>query len=380
MVFVRNQWPNQAVPCNNCGAPRHRQAKTGLCKDCFWASVADERHWRWKGTEAGSYSIHLRTVKLYPNIGACERCGAPADDRHHIDEDIFNNARSNIEFLCKSCHTKEHHARKGHKGVRAISKVIKYGDVSDVETDFVHAPVGLYHAKAAEVAARNSSNTDEPMVEVRFELTKDADGKKLKKNYANVWYYAPLDPEASWARRLKELVVAYGLKTSGGNLATITGKEVILRLKEDTDQDGEYRPRIAKILKAGAVEAEAEPDEEEEEEELDLDSMSRSELKDLIKEEELEIRVVKSMSDDDIRAAIAEFLTEDEEEEAEEEEEEEEEESEEGEEEAEDEGDNYDTLTAADLRQELEDRELNSKGTKKVMIARLRKDDEEEPV
>jgi SAP domain-containing protein len=272
-----------------------------------------------------------------------------------------------------------------------MAKVIKYGDVSGVETDFVHAPVGLYHAKAAEVSARNSSNTDEPMVEVRFELTKDADGKKLKKNYANVWYYAPLDPEASWARRLKELVVAYGLKASGGNLATIQNKEAMLRLKEDTDQDGEYRPRIAKILKAGSVEAtEAEDEdveeediedeaEEDEDEGVDLDEMSRAELKAFIKEEELDVKVLKSDSDDDIRAKISEFLEEDEEEEAEEDEEEDEEPEAEAEED-EDEGDNYDSLTVADLRQECEDRELNSKGNKKALIARLRKDDESEPV
>src|SRR3954451_22423925 len=102
-----------------------------------------------------------------------------------------------------------------------MAKVIKYGDVSGVEGDFPQAPVGLYHAKATEVNQKLSKNNNEPMVEVVFEVTKDANGKKLKTKYGRLWYYAPLDPDASWARRLKELVSAFGLKAKGGNLATI---------------------------------------------------------------------------------------------------------------------------------------------------------------
>jgi hypothetical protein len=297
----------------------------------------------------------------------------------------------------------------------------------------------LYHAKAAKVDSRDSANTGQPMVEVQFELTKDADGKKLKPNYANVWYYAPLnvdngDVSPGWARRLKELVTAYGLKISGGNLATIEGKEALIRLKEDTDQDGEYRPRISKILKAGAVEpdededeteaegdeeeveayeewsladlkaelkerdlkatgskaaliarleeddvaAEAEEDEDEDEddEDVDLESMDRKELKAFIKEEDLDVKVLRTDDEDDIRAKIEEAMGEEEEEE----EEDEEDEDEEDEDEEEAEGDNYEEMSVADLRQELSDRELDSKGIKKVLIARLRKDDASEPV
>jgi len=51
--------------------------------------------------------------------------------------------------------------------------------------------------------------------------------------------------------------------------------------------------------------------EDEDEEEIDLDSMSRSELKAFIKEEELDIRVLKNWSDDDIREAIVEAMDDD---------------------------------------------------------------------
>lgn len=48
-----------------------------------------------------------RARRLYPNLGTCAKCRAPASDRHHIDGDTFNNRRSNIEFLCRSCHMRE---------------------------------------------------------------------------------------------------------------------------------------------------------------------------------------------------------------------------------------------------------------------------------
>jgi hypothetical protein len=37
--------------------------------------------------------------------GLCETgCGKPAVDRHHIDGDTSNNARSNILLVCRRCH------------------------------------------------------------------------------------------------------------------------------------------------------------------------------------------------------------------------------------------------------------------------------------
>lgn len=266
-----------------------------------------------------------------------------------------------------------------------MPSVIKYGDVSGVEGgDFEHAPVGLYVAKVAEVTQKTSKNNEE-MVEVVFEITKDANGKKLKKKYSRLWFYAPLDPGASWARRLKDLVTGFGLKPKGGNMASIIGKEALIRLREDTDLNGDYRPNIGKILPLASMKpAEPEEDEELEEEEEEeestdgaLDDLTRAELKALIKEEGLDVRVLKSMSDDDVREAIAEARPEAEEEEELEEEEEEEEDDEE---EEEDEGDNYDNLSLGELRQELKDRELESKGGKNILIARLRTDDAEDPV
>lgn len=260
-----------------------------------------------------------------------------------------------------------------------MAKVIKYGDTSGIEASgFKQAPVGVYYAKVVGVDQKRSKTNDEEMVEVVFQITKDADGKKIKEQYGQLWYYAPLDIESSWARRLKELVVAFSLKARGGNLATIEGKEAMIRLREGTDLSGDYRPNIGKIMKAEPDVDEDEEEEDEEAEDGNLDDLSRAELKALIKEQGLEVSVRKSMSDDDIRDAIREQTEAEEDEDEEELDEEEDEDEEDDEEEAE--GDNYESMSVVALRQELSDRQLETKGKRTVLIARLRTDDVEEPV
>lgn len=50
---------------------------------------------------------HEKAQALYPDMGTCEHCKLrPARDRHHKDDDTENNDRSNVEFLCRSCHMK----------------------------------------------------------------------------------------------------------------------------------------------------------------------------------------------------------------------------------------------------------------------------------
>lgn len=49
-------------------------------------------------------------------VEPCERCGSDEDIvRHHIDRNKQNNIRSNIKFLCRSCHA-AHHYERGHTG------------------------------------------------------------------------------------------------------------------------------------------------------------------------------------------------------------------------------------------------------------------------
>lgn len=51
---------------------------------------------------AGQYRAH----RLYPEMGKCEMCDAPAVDIHHKDGDRTNNKRSNMMFLCRYHHMK----------------------------------------------------------------------------------------------------------------------------------------------------------------------------------------------------------------------------------------------------------------------------------
>lgn len=139
------------------------------------------------------------------------------------------------------------------------------------------------------------------------------------------------------------------------------------------------------VVEPETEEAEEEAEEEEpeaaEETAVDwsmLEAMDRGGLKLFNKENEVGVRVVKSMTDDDLREAIAEAMNIEvptaspEEEEAEEAEE-----GEEAEASAQPQ-DDYDEWDEDNLREELGDRNLPTKGPKGILIKRLRKDDAEE--
>jgi hypothetical protein len=264
---------------------------------------------------------------------------------------------------------------------------VKY-DVSqfaDAQSD-AHAPVGTYILTVEDIDGPKPSSNGNAMLEVRFRPTHNAQGERLKEEYAPIWHYPLLEHDSPFVQaRTKEFFTALGLPLKGSfDTDKVEGMKVLGRLKSDTDQDGDYRPRIAKLMKVEQADEaepeeaeEAEADEEEDEDAVDLDSLDRSGLKKFIKDEELDVTVKKSMSDDDIRTAIVEAMPEDEEED----EDEEDDDEEEGEDEEQDEegGDNYDDLSVAELKAELKERELPTNGARAVLVQRLRKDDSGEP-
>lgn len=268
---------------------------------------------------------------------------------------------------------------------------IKY-DVSKIEdvADRAPAPVGLYRASVVKCEPKQSKNGN-AMLEVQLHLTHSGDGKKLKEEFGDVWTYPIMDHDHPYVQaQWKEFISSMGLKPKGDlDTDKIVGKKVQVKLKSDTDQDGEYRPRVGKLMALAAEAANDEPEDEDipegaedeadeeeaeddDEEGIDLAELDRNELKALIKEEGLEIKVLKKHTDDDIRSAIAEAMgVEDEDEE--EEEDEEEPEAEDQEDEAEDDG--YDSMSVAELKAELAERELPTSGARKILVGRLRKDD-----
>lgn len=269
---------------------------------------------------------------------------------------------------------------------------VKY-DVTHVEDipDMEMAPVGIYRLKIVSCEAGVSSK-DNQMLTVRLHPTHDAAGKKLKTEYGDVWDYPILDHDHPFVQnKLKEFFRALGLKPKGIlDTDKIVGKTVQAKLKSDTDQDGEYRPRIGKYMIVTAPEDE-EPEEEEDAEDAEeedgdeeeqsledaLNELDRAGLKAFIKDQAEtlteEVKVLKKDSDDDLRAKIVAAWPDDEDAE------DEEEDAEEEEEEDSDEEVDYDSMSPADLKAALKERELATTGSKKVLIQRLRKDDADSP-
>lgn len=88
-------------PCPTCAGPMAKHAK--FCQKCSPLIMRGENHVFWKGDAARDETKRNRAQKMY-ELGDCERCCAPAADRHHVDGDTGNNVRENIQLLCRRCH------------------------------------------------------------------------------------------------------------------------------------------------------------------------------------------------------------------------------------------------------------------------------------
>jgi thymidylate synthase ThyX len=81
-----------------------------------------EKNPMWKGDGISPQAGRLRALRLFPTE-PCEACGVAEGHRHHKDRDTFNNVRSNIEFLCASCHTSRHLDEDGHPNILTVKWV-----------------------------------------------------------------------------------------------------------------------------------------------------------------------------------------------------------------------------------------------------------------
>jgi hypothetical protein len=254
---------------------------------------------------------------------------------------------------------------------------IKY-DVRDVESSggFETPPPGLYKATLAECNLQESKKGNE-MLECIYELA----GGDYKGS--RVWDYVVLNEASEW--KLRQFLEAVG-KVAGKRGAKgsfdpdeFEDAEVQVRLKHETYND-EPRARVAAVLPLPEddeegdeeeVDAEETEDEEGEGEAYtyeDLEGMDLDELKEVIAEEELEIRVTKKSKAEKVLEKVAEALELEPPEDEDEEESDDEDEDDEG---------SYEEMTPAELKQECKDRGLKAAGKKAVLIARLEKDDEE---
>ena len=118
---------NFSGECKRCGVPFVRYVRPSRkppqycspqCRGRDFAGVAQTAEHianrlasnprpNWKGDEASERSGRSRALRWYPEKRPCEGCGNLKADRHHVDGNTLNNARSNIEYLCRSCHMKK---------------------------------------------------------------------------------------------------------------------------------------------------------------------------------------------------------------------------------------------------------------------------------
>lgn len=258
---------------------------------------------------------------------------------------------------------------------------IKFGatakDFNDAQGgDREAPPPGLYRAKVVSIDWEPDIKDKDPRFHVILELVSGE-----AKGYRIHTYLIPGNDAAKW--KFHSFLIATGLmgpKKLKGEINTDRPQDlpnVMVRTKNET-YEGTERAKENGIfpLKDDDPEGEEpeaeepdgeEPEGEEEEEGIDLDALDRSELKALIKDQELDIKVLKSMSDDDLRAKIAEEL-------GVEPEEEEEEESAGG-----DDAEDYNTWGIPDLKGELESRGLKTTGPKPQLVKRLQESDEADP-
>lgn len=301
---------------------------------------------------------------------------------------------------------------------------VKY-DVRGVEGARTILPAGVYNVKLTSADVTHPDGKDE-RIEAVFEVINDK-----QNNGAKLYEYINLESEqARWKLRefLEALEVVSNGKGEAGTLDTsklvgkVIGVKTFVRPADDargfdeqarvrrmfaaegaTEEDveeedlddeettGEYDDMTPTQLKAELKERGLstkgktpvlisrlmEDDEQEEEEDKDdteadltwedIDGMSRAELRQLNKDEELGVKIVKSKDDDTVKAEVAGALDIDVPE-AEDEEEEGEEASE----------DDYDEWTDDELKEELGQRSLSVKGSTSVLVRRLRKDDADE--
>jgi hypothetical protein len=255
---------------------------------------------------------------------------------------------------------------------------VKY-DLRDVEAageGFETPPPGLYRAKLAE-CNMTKSKAGNDMLECVYELLRgDYKGSK-------VWDYIVIGVEGFPERKLRQFLEAVehiaGKKNAKGAFDPdeFEDTEVQLRLKNETYED-EPRARVAAVLPL--------PDDDEDEEEIeddaaekvdgedeegdgeeytyaDLEDMDLDDLKGVIEEEELEVRVTKKSKVETVLAKVAEAL--------------ELEPDEEEDEDGDDDDVEYEDMETAELKAECKDRGLKAAGKRAVLIARLEKDDEE---
>lgn len=107
--------------CNNCKSVGERNPMYGRSHSPETIQKISEKatgrqnpkmrganHPNWMGEYAEERSARQRAQRMYP-LKPCEVCGSEKSERHHFDENPYNNEPENIRFLCRKHHKHVHH-------------------------------------------------------------------------------------------------------------------------------------------------------------------------------------------------------------------------------------------------------------------------------
>lgn len=114
--------------CIDCGGPFGRSRnKPSRCRACYLKQSRSER------------SAHRKANEITYSIRVCDVCGSIQNlERHHLDNNPFNNAPDNIRVLCRRCHM-EIDGRLGWAAKPRVQKTCLYCDGSfEVKPSFAH--------------------------------------------------------------------------------------------------------------------------------------------------------------------------------------------------------------------------------------------------
>lgn len=151
--------------------------------------------------------------------------------------------------------------------------------------DFEKAPVGVYVARLEKIEQKTSKSTKKPMIEMTWKIVGEGPKKeKPKANYGNIWDYVTFGEDTEWKRA--EVMNALGKKTKNGTFeleddaakpGSDIGSLVLLRIRADRDLNGDYSPKVGKLLpyvdadSSDAFEDDEEEDDDEDDEEVETE-------------------------------------------------------------------------------------------------------------
>lgn len=226
-------------------------------------------------------------------------------------------------------------ARKKRKGTAkrgsADTFVADFGNMEESEGGGARYPEGDYIGTITKATRDVSSEKGTPHIKLVLKI-KEPEKYKGKKITERLWS----TPKS--LSRIYDLLTILGIKVPKKEVAIplkkLVGKDIGFTLV-DEEYEGKKRSRVAwdwldpddvftdeddEDEEDDDLELDEEDEDEDEDEEDDLEEMDRSELKAYIKENKLDVKVKKSMDEDDIREAIEEAEEEEDEDDEEEDE------------------------------------------------------------